>query len=268
MTSFQIHRGSTVHRSVSVAGFELTDSTFPAGMGSPVHDHARPVLSITLSGRFEHRLEGEEAGCTEAVGFVKPAGEPHQNEVGTVPSRVLSIEPSATMVDRLGRYREVFDEPREVPDPRIGEIAWRLVGEIERPDDLWALVAEGLLLQALGVVGRTASRRTVPRPEWLNPVLELLHDRFRDPPRLAWIAAEVGVEERELAEGFRDHLHVSVGSYARRLRIQHACRRLTESDEPIARIATGSGFSDQSHLTRVMKKALGVTPAEYRRGHL
>lgn len=265
MVSFQIHRGSTAHRTVSVPGFEVTDSTFPPGMTSPVHGHARPVLSVTLTGRFEHRTARQEVDCTAAAGFVKPAGEPHRNEVGTVPSRVLSIQPSSEALARLGTFRSVFDEPKVVADARIGEIAWRLAGELEEPDDLWRLSAEGLLLQALGVAARTASRRPTTRPAWLNPVLEILHDRFNDPPRIAEIAAEVEVDERELAEEFLAHLQISIGGYARRLRLERACRRLIETADPIAGVATEAGFSDQSHLTRVMKGALGITPAEYRR---
>lgn len=265
MASFQIHRGSTIHHTVSVPGFEVTDSTFPAGMTSPVHDHRRPVLSVTLTGRFEHHTGREDVDCTAAAGFVKPAGEPHENEVGTVPSRVLSIEPSAEILERLGRFRTVFDEPRVVADPRIGEIAWRLAGELEEPDDLWSLAAEGLLQQALGVAARSASNRPIARPEWLGPVLEILHERFRDPPGIAELATEAGVDERELAERFLAHLHVPVGTYARRLRLERACERLARSDDPIAGVAVEAGFSDQSHLTRAMKKTLGVTPAEYRR---
>jgi AraC-like DNA-binding protein len=40
---------------------------------------------------------------------------------------------------------------------------------------------------------------------------------------------------------------------------------LLESDAPIAEIAARSGFADQSHLSRVMKRHAGISPAEFRK---
>ena len=42
-------------------------------------------------------------------------------------------------------------------------------------------------------------------------------------------------------------------------------RRLLDSRLPIAQIATGTGFTDQSHLTRRFKQLLGITPGQYRK---
>ena len=56
-----------------------------------------------------------------------------------------------------------------------------------------------------------------------------------------------------------------LGEWVRRLRLEDALGRLTRSDASIADVAAASGFADQSHLTRVMRRRLGVTPAEYRR---
>jgi transcriptional regulator GlxA family with amidase domain len=42
---------------------------------------------------------------------------------------------------------------------------------------------------------------------------------------------------------------------------------LTSTDAPIAEIALRAGFSEQSALTRALRKATGMTPAVYRRQH-
>ncbi len=44
-------------------------------------------------------------------------------------------------------------------------------------------------------------------------------------------------------------------------RVEHARKLLLNSDHSLANIALQSGFSDQSHLTRHMKRLLGVTPS-------
>lgn len=264
MRRFVVHSGSRTHRAVSLPGFRVTDSTFPAGMASRLHEHARAVLSVTLTGRFENELprRGEDRG---AAAFAKPPGEPHRNRVGTVPSRVLSIEPLDETLDRLGPRRSLFERGGAVADPRIGELGWRLARELDEPDDLWTLAAEGLVIETLAVAARAGGRRPHGRPRWLSDVLEILHERFREGVRLADLAAEVGIESRALAEGFREHQQVTIGAYTRRLRLDWACRRLAAGVEPISAVAVAAGYSDQSHLTREMKRALGVTPAEYRR---
>jgi transcriptional regulator GlxA family with amidase domain len=42
-------------------------------------------------------------------------------------------------------------------------------------------------------------------------------------------------------------------------------RRLLEAGTPVADIAAGTGFADQSHLHRHFQRSIGLTPGEYRR---
>lgn len=51
------------------------------------------------------------------------------------------------------------------------------------------------------------------------------------------------------------------------LRIQRACRALSETQDTLASIASETGFTDQSHFTRTFKQIVGTTPAHYRRLH-
>jgi AraC family transcriptional regulator len=50
-----------------------------------------------------------------------------------------------------------------------------------------------------------------------------------------------------------------------RRRIEHAQRKLARRDVPLKVVAADCGFADQSHMTRLFRRVLGATPAEYRR---
>ena len=73
------------------------------------------------------------------------------------------------------------------------------------------------------------------------------------------------VEPTRLLRGFRRFLETTPADYLRQLRVDQARRLLAETERPIADIALETGFTDQSHLTRVFRRLLGETPAASRR---
>jgi AraC family transcriptional regulator len=48
------------------------------------------------------------------------------------------------------------------------------------------------------------------------------------------------------------------------LRIEWATARLRDSRSSLSEIALSAGFADQSHFTRVFRRATGLTPARFR----
>ena len=53
----------------------------------------------------------------------------------------------------------------------------------------------------------------------------------------------------------------------RESRLENAIRLVRDTSYTLAEIADRSGFSDQAHLSRAFRVALGITPTEYRRRH-
>jgi len=58
---------------------------------------------------------------------------------------------------------------------------------------------------------------------------------------------------------------MTIGEYARSLRLNWALDQLAKTSIPISAVAVAAGYTDQSHLTRVCTAATGVGPAQYRR---
>lgn len=67
---------------------------------------------------------------------------------------------------------------------------------------------------------------------------------------------------REFSKYFDD---LSFGEYIRKLRIEKSIQLLKDSQYTLAEIAYLTGFSDQSHFTRIFKAATGRSPAAFRK---
>lgn len=101
------------------------------------------------------------------------------------------------------------------------------------------------------------------RPHWLRCVIEEFPWTQAVPFREA--AALAGVHETHFSRAFRRHVSMTANEYRTRARIRIASKLLLTTTAPLARVALSAGFSDQSHLTRVFSRTLGLSPAGYRR---
>jgi AraC-like DNA-binding protein len=95
-------------------------------------------------------------------------------------------------------------------------------------------------------------------------VHERLHSDASQRTDLATLAQLVGMSRFQALRVFKRHYGLPPQAYQLRLRLSLAQRALREGVPP-ARVAAEFGFTDQSHLTRHFKRALGITPAMYAR---
>jgi AraC family transcriptional regulator len=141
----------------------------------------------------------------------------------------------------------------------------RLHQELRCWDEVAPLAAEGLMMQLLAAVARAgAAAKEAGTPRWLRRVLDLLEARFAEPPGLGELADVAGVHPSHLLRAFRARQGCSPGEFVRRRRVAFACRRLSDTRDPLAVIALAAGFSDQSHFCRTFRREMGITPAAYR----
>lgn len=64
---------------------------------------------------------------------------------------------------------------------------------------------------------------------------------------------------------FRTEFGCPPHAYVMQRRIERAKRQLARRDIPLKVVAANCGFSDQSHMTRLFRRLLNITPAGYRR---
>lgn len=93
----------------------------------------------------------------------------------------------------------------------------------------------------------------------------LLDDGYREEFTLEMLADKAGLNPNYLCRAFKRHTGRSIFEYLAERRLQAAMFALREGDAKVSAVAFESGFRDLSFFNRSFKKALGVTPSEYRR---
>ncbi len=256
------------HDLLQLTRFRIDDQTHGAGQVLPWHTHDAPLLSLVLEGRYEEVYPRRHFHCGPFDLVLEPGGERHHDRVGDKGARSLLVALSTPHDPEMERFVNSFSEPRIVSDPRARHLVRRTAREWRVRDELTSLALEAALLELIVSLARATPRgKPLPGgpPRWLARVDELIRDTFRRSIILDELANECGVHPAHLARAFRKWRGCSIGEYVRALRVEAAVRTLTETDVPLSEIALSTGFYDQSHMGRALRRSLGATPLEIRR---
>ena len=255
----------SVMRTREVSDFRLMEVVYPANTRVPKHSHEQAILWMVLNGKcsevYGSRLR-EYAPLT--VEFLPP-NEAHSLDFPPQGLRGFGVDIAPQWLKRTREYSLFLDTSVHSQGGLLAGLCMNLHTEFRQMDGASSLAIEGLMLEILAHVSRRqvkASDRTPPR--WLDQALQLLREQFSEHLTIAHIATCVGVHPVHLAREFRKARRCTIGEYIRQLRIEHACRELRGSDSSLAAIASGAGFSDQSHFSRTFKRFMDMTPAQYR----
>jgi AraC-like DNA-binding protein len=114
----------------------------------------------------------------------------------------------------------------------------------------------------------TENKNSRKIPLWAKELKEIIQDQIDTNLSLSLreVSQSLNVHPAYLSREFSKYFDdLSFGDYIRKLRIEKAQQMLVASDHSIAEIGYLTGFSDQSHFTRIFKKISGVSPLEYRK---
>jgi AraC-like DNA-binding protein len=120
----------------------------------------------------------------------------------------------------------------------------------------------GLLTHALA---RRAARPEPDLPAGIVRALAHLRARFAEPVAVADLARAAGMSAGHLHRRFRAALGRTPAEWLAEFRLDQAVRLLEEGRLPIVEVALACGYSDQTALTRSLRRRRGVTPAALRR---
>lgn len=100
---------------------------------------------------------------------------------------------------------------------------------------------------------------------FVESVLSAIHDSIDDPElTVDRLAEAVALSRRQLTRRLRDATGESPAAFIRRIRLEQAADRLTDTDAPrIGDVAYAVGFRTGSHFSKAFKKHFGCPPSEY-----
>lgn len=246
----------------------LVEHDWPDNVRTQAEHRDAAHICFLAYGALEERRPNRSSVWRVAPNIrVSPAGDGHACCYGNLGGRCLVIEPLPSVNDRV----PAPIGPTIFQDDRLIGLADRVYAEMRTnsPRSVSGLVIESIALEVLAQSARWERRRAERHPPpWLALLQDYLAGDLSVVPELTTLALMAGVHRVHVARAFRDHLGCTVGDYVRRLRVRRACELITTTVAPLTEVAIQAGFFDQSHMTRVLKRFLGVTPAALRReGH-
>ncbi|WP_345948163.1 chromate resistance protein ChrB domain-containing protein [Mucilaginibacter sp. PAMB04274] len=108
-------------------------------------------------------------------------------------------------------------------------------------------------------------------PAWAKELREIIQDQLDINLSLSLkdLSGELNVHPAYLSREFSKYFdNLSFGEYVRKMRIDKAIKLLETTTHSLSDVAYLTGFSDQSHFTRIFKKQTGQSPLLYRKSLL
>jgi len=109
-------------------------------------------------------------------------------------------------------------------------------------------------------------QRSKKIPAWAKELKEIIQDQIDTNITLKQLSKNLDINPAYLSREFSKYFNdLSFGEYIRKLRIEKAIDYLHSSNYSLTKIAYLTGFSDQSHFTRIFKKHTGLNPSVYKK---
>ena len=233
---------------------------------TPVEDHellsrGRPFLRqgyaqgsiriVNLTGEFSARIHSPH----ESVVFYMPqaALDDFTENSGLRPVRLLACEAGvldATMHGLALTLLPAFERPAEAPQLFLDHIV---------------LGACSHLTSRYGEPSRAALLRGGLSPRQLARAQAYIAAHHTENITLGDLARQANLSRSHFTRAFRQALGMAPYQWLLRYRIERAKGLMLHSDLSLERIALACGFSDQSHLTRIFKQTVAVSPGVWRR---
>ena len=103
-------------------------------------------------------------------------------------------------------------------------------------------------------------------PDAVQVATEFFNQQYPEPIEIQQVAQHAGLSARQLNRRFRATYQLSPAQYLQRVRVHHASQALLATETQIGILALDHGFYEQTLLTRLYRRWMGLAPMEIRNG--
>jgi AraC-like DNA-binding protein len=246
-----------------------------------VHDKAAPatIIAVVRRGRYEVRSAGRTTFAEEGESFLAQDRQPlcivHHGRRSGEAMRAQWLH-ARFMLFHTVDLVSLVDLPPKL-DARGAAPFAALIDELASLRSSAGSLAAcarriELGFRALSLLGACASvnaagAAVLEQADRLAPVLTFIHEHLRESLGIDDLARAARMSRSRFFAFFQKHMGRAPIAYLKEVRLDEARKRLLASDAKLAVIAEATGFANPFHLSRELKRHLGITPAEFRRRH-
>ncbi len=213
---------------------------------------ATSAVVLVRRGVFARRADGRAGVADPLQGYVQRPGEVQQvaHPAGADTCTSIGVEPG--LADRLAWAGPVPVSPQ-------ADLAHR---------HLVARAAAGAGRAVLADLAADLIARLLPPPARRPPhrAVEEVRVALNTDPRASLddLADLAGCSRWHLSRTFHEVTGVTISTYRLRLRARAVLAELGLPHRGLAELAARAGFADQAHLSRIIRRELGLSPSEVR----
>ncbi len=158
-------------------------------------------------------------------------------------------------------------------DKETVKAVWKLLRNINRKNGIDRILA---LTKILDMLGKSKDMTLIAPAKFLrdsssagheepvNKTYSYLIDNFKNPIRLEDVAGHIKLNPASLCRYFKQSTGKTVFECLNEIRIEYACRLLSNSNLTVSQIAYEAGFNNLSHFNKQFMKIISLTPTQYR----
>lgn len=223
------------------------------------HSHEDIHLSLILQGGNLESRKKEDRQVTPGKIMAYNQGEIHRNRFTAFPSKNLNLELKTEFFVKNNLSFHQLNSSSTLQTEAYLELI-KIYKELH-VDDVYTKESIKSSLTLLFTPLTISSYK----PIWVDQLRDLIEDRYNEFISLKELSKILNVHPVTISKYFKKYYRGSLGDYMRKVKVQRALEYLFHTKMSLTEIAYASGFSDQSHMTRVFKMYLGFIPKEIRK---
>lgn len=191
---------------------------------------------------------------------------------------VSIVLPSATLLQLFGKEPLQLDAAHGpiygIQDAHIVDLGTRLKMQAESNAPLGASYVQGLSIALAAYVGQRYNPSATPEepqgsltPAQRSLLADYIERHLALDLSVVDLSGLLGYSPDHFTRIFRRTFNVTPHQYITERRLERAKSLLRDPRQSLTHVALACGFSSQSHLSVVFKRATGVTPGAYRKSH-